>query len=327
MLTIMKTNLIKFIPVTIAILILISGCKKKDDGPEQFNFRIISVKTYTNNKLDGQSSVEYSGDRISKVSDTQTTPPENYLFTYPDNDKINISYTYTEGGVVKTETINATLNNNKITEILDVYGTDKYKTTLSYNADGKVEKISEYDFTSTWVLNRDETYTYGSGKLIQLLSTGYGSTPNYEDKNVYSYNGDELKEVIYSYRQTGGTWTESSKSVYTYTSGKVSKITDNYKNGTAWTESGRSEYSYDIDGNLTKELNYSGTNIYSTEYTYEKGSGNFRLIYNIMSSGNYDNIYPIPTKKSQTVEGNTVHNFNRGRSFSNRSFKFLSIDN
>ena len=297
----MRTNLSNLIPVVIFLLLTVSACKKKDDGTLTFDNRIISSTSYYNNLLDYKTTFEYSNNKISKLTSSEysngiSSGSEVDIITYPSATTIHATISSTHGTQTTTGTIDITLANNKVTESIMVMGSEKNKTTFTYNSDGTVNKTSSYNYTTTWVLSYETTYTYTSGKLMQVSTIGYSGTTTSEGKYVYSYTGNELNDEIRSYKQTGGTWVESNKSVYTYTAGKISKIAEYYKSGTAWTLSSSQDFTYDSDGNLIKES--SGTS--RTDYAYEKGSGNYLLLSNAFGDNDY--LYPTPHKKSQILK-------------------------
>ena len=297
----MKTNLLNLIPIVVFLLLTVSACKKKDDGTLTFDHRIISSSSYFNNVLEDKTTFEYSGNKISKATSSEysngiSSGSEVYNFTYPSATTIHGTSSSTSGNQTTTGTVDITLSNNRVTESIMVSGSEKNKTTFTYNSDGTVNKISSYYFTTTWVLSSDMTFTYTSGKLTQLSTIGYSGTTTSESKYVYSYTGDELKDEIRSYKQTGGTWVESNKSVYTYTAGKISKIAEYYKSGTTWMASSSQDFTYDSDGNLIKESSTTDR----TEYTYEKGSGNYLIFVNAFGDNNY--LYPTPHKKSHALK-------------------------
>jgi hypothetical protein len=298
----MKPNVSKLIPVLIFLLLIVSSCKKKNDGTLTFNHRIISMSEFYNNILDYKTTIEYSNDKISKAISTSynsgvVSSTETLVFTYPDGNTIHASGS-SSGSQTYTTTIDITLSNNKPAQSISDYGTDKNKTVFTYNSDGKINKISVYYYTTTWILSSESTYIYSSGKLVQISDVEYSGTSTYESKYVYSFSGNDVNEAIYSSKQTGGTWTESSKNVYTYTAGNISKITDYYKSGTTWTLSSTHDFTYDSDNNLIKEA--SG-NTSRTEYTYQDGGGNFLLI--MEATGGNSSFYPTPHKKSKMLKG------------------------
>jgi hypothetical protein len=305
----MKTKLIKLIVVIFALFLIAPGCKKSSNDPNVFKNRIISQSGYSNNTLDYKSLIEYSGNKISKITGTDFSRSTNNIstteITYPSANKINIVMHEYQ---TSADTWDITLVNNKPSESLYTYNSHSSKTIYNYNSDGKLNKTSVYDYTTTWVLSGETNYTYSSGKLTEI-SLVYFGTHNYLNKDVISYSGDEVKEIIHSGDASGsGILNEYSKDIYTYSAGKIVKITgyNINSNNSTWTQSGRnSDFSYDTDGNLisssTSEPYPGGTDTYKDDYVYQDGSGNLLQISEAM--GGSENIfYPTPHKKSQNTE-------------------------
>jgi hypothetical protein len=305
----MRTRSFCSVFLFIILMLLISACRKKDDGTLTFDYRVISETVYSNNLLVSATAMEYENDKILRVTSNYYTngtasSTEIYDARYPDANTIQITSTITENNQTSTGSTALTFSDNKVTESIDETGSDKNKTTFTYNSDGKIEKIKEYVYSASWILEREQSFSYSSGKLVQVSELEYNTSGalTYEDKYVLSYNGNEMVDNIHSYRPAGGSWSESQKDAYTYTNGKISRITSYYKNGTAWTQSGTEDFTYDSNDNLIRDLSsYSGES-YRMEYTYEEGSGNFSQIYEAMG-GFYVYIYPIPHKKSLSVPG------------------------
>lgn len=306
----MRTKFIKLILLLVAIVLIVSACKKKDDGLQTFTHRIISEKWYQNNQLDGEQTYTYSGNKLSKVTQDDSYWTYESNFTYSTNKITMISFE-TNGTEVYRDTAVFTLSNNRISEI--VVGTNDEKLTFSYNSDGKISKMKYYYYyNGSWTLDDESTFSYNSGNLTQIYEIYYGETSNDEDKYLFSYNGEELKDQIHLYKESGGTWTECHKYGYTYSAGRISKINYYSKNGgTTWVEdTGYDTYSYDTHGNLIEISEVGDGYDYRTDYTYEEGSGNFRQIFEFIE---YDYMTPMPNKKSQGIEKNihNTHNFNQ----------------
>ena len=310
----MRTFLTKLIPLSIALLLIISACKKKDSGSTGFTHRIISEKYYSNDVLQGEGTYEYTGNKLTSMSGTSDNWTYEYTITYPAGNKINVDYSETDGVNPYESTIVLTLENEKVVEVLD--GTeDKY--TYSYNSDGTVASYKEYYLDGSWILGYESTYTYNSGKLALIHSIEYGDV-NWEDKYTFSYDGDVLTDQVHTYKE-GDAWTNCHKYAYTFTSGKISNIAYTYFDGSAWVSSGNDEFSYDEHGNLI-EMIYSSDNYTDrSEYTYEEGNGNFRMIAESME---YEYMYPLPNKKSQTLERDlrNTHRFNQLPFFGKKPF-------
>jgi hypothetical protein len=94
---IMRPGSVKLIPIAIALIFMITACKKKDDNPPAFTHRIISEKGYLNDQLDYNETYEYSGDKVSRFYIVGTNWSTEDLLTYPDATRININYNKTYG--------------------------------------------------------------------------------------------------------------------------------------------------------------------------------------------------------------------------------------
>jgi hypothetical protein len=307
----MRTFLTRLIPLGIALLLIVSACKKKDSGSTGFTHRVISEKSYSDNVLQGEGTYVYSGNKLSSMSGTYGNWTSEYLFTYPAADKINVSYSETDGVNTYEYVAILTVANDKVVEVLD--GTeDKY--TFSYNSDGNIVSIKDYYLDGSWILGYESTYTYSSGKLMLISSIEYGDVSNYEDKYTFSYDGDVLTAQVHTYK-SGDAWTNCHKYAYTFTSGKISTINYYYHDGSAWVDSGYEDFLYDDHGNLIEVSDETDR----TEYTYEEGNGNFRMIAESMD---YEYMYPTPNKKSQSLEKNFhgTHKFNPLPLFGKRPF-------
>jgi len=285
----MKKLVFKLSLFGLAMLLVTPACNKDEDGALQFTHRIVSEKEYYNNQVDYETTYEYTNNKLTAIREVGDDA-YTILISYPDANTIAAT-----GADFGTATLK--LTNNLVTEVL--MGTDE-KTLLSYNSDGLVTSVKEYEFDVSWILEYESTYTYSSGKLVLISEIEYGSEGNYEDKYTFSYNGAEINEQIGSYKD-GNTWIDDYKMVYLYTNGKITKITYYYKNSTTWAEDGYEEFTYDSFGNLTASI-WGGETAYRTEYIYEKGNGNFRQIFGAVD---FEYGYPIPNKKSQTTERNS----------------------
>lgn len=310
----MKTIFTRLIPVCVALLLIISACKKKDSGSTGFTHRIISEKSYSNDVLQGEGTYEYTGNKLSSILSTSGNWTSEYLITYPQANKINVSYSETDGTNTYDGTAVITLENDRVIEVLD--GPED-KTTISYNSDGTIASTKYYYLDGTWILSDESTFTYNSGKLVLIYMIEYGDV-NYEDKYTFSYNGDVLKDQVHTYLE-GEVWNNCHKYSYTFTADKVSKINYYYFDGSSWADNGYEEFSYDSHGNLVETTDFYGDYTDRYEYTYEEGQGNFRQIFENLE---YDYMYPMPNKKSQSLEKdiNGRHKFNPSTLFGKKPF-------
>lgn len=296
----MKNSIAKLVSVCIVLMFLVSACKKdKNDDLQKFTHRIISDKYYYNNLLESETAYEYTGEKLTTITEDPGTDEESeILLSYPNENTIIAT-----GSDIGTVTF--TLSNNLVTEIVDA---NDYKYTTSYNSENQIENTKEYDYDGGWTLSYEQDYTYSSGKLVLRTGIEYGGTEgNWENKYVYTYNGEELIEELHTYKSPGGVWTDCHKYAFTYSNGKISKRTHYYKSETSWVENYYEEFLYDTYGNLIKSFE-DGDNSDRMEYTYEEGNGNFRQIF---ENSEYEFGYPIPNKKSQI----SVREINDLRSF------------
>ena len=216
-------------------------------------------------------------------------------FDYPEKDKIYIEYTSYEAGDEYEGEMEITLEDGKIIEFMED-GTEKF--TITYNGSDQTEKVNlYYDDGSDWILFATITFEYDGGKLMEIL---YEEEEGEKSKDLYTYDGDQVDEIISSYYYSGD-WIEESKDVYTYSSGRVTKIEYYYNYDGDWEKDEHLQFSYDENGNLaaTAEIDDEYDDEYVTEYTYEKGQGNYRLIFGSFyfnDDGFVD--YPTPTKSA-----------------------------
>ena len=279
----------------LALILILTSCKKSPvDSPEPSGYRVTAERFYTDGVSRGELLFKYTG---NKISNWEYNGGEGMNFTYPDN--FTIVYNQYGNGA-DNYTGKFKLSGDKVTEIIM---DNEEKAAYSYNAEGKVTSIKYYDYTNnSWVMYGEDTFTYTSGKLVQI----YCSIPgDRDDKYVFSYNGEEINSIIYSYRESGGLWVDYSKNEYNYLNGKVSKINIYYKSNGIWDESnGYEEFFYDSDGNLTEKNN---SHFDQTKYIYEEGKGNFRQLFEFFEDGDveidwtWQYLIPMPTKSGSSI--------------------------
>jgi hypothetical protein len=293
----MKNLSIRILSLCAILLLLIASCKKDkstlSDYISPFNYRIVSEVWYENDQFSDEYIYEYSGNRITKISSIS----ENYVvtFEYPDNNTIIFNFSDEGSGRM-------TLSNNKVTEMtLD----NEQRVAFNYNSEGRIENIKYYDYNSSDYYD-DITFTYSSGKLVQVIDSYPDEEPPSEYRSVYTYNGDEHKEVFNSSRVSGGQWEESGKSVYTYINGKISKITNYVLYDSEYNEYQRYEFIYDSNDNLIQKSEFYQIYESKVEYNYEEEGGNYRQLFEFLEGVDYEidweyNFGPQPNK-SQTLD-------------------------
>ena len=127
---------------------------------------------------------------------------------------------------------------------------------ISYNKDGKIEKITEDKTNINFVYNDD-----GSLKnYTKLEDTQAVSTVDYE----YNENGNKTKEILSNAKAE-----TVSETVYTYNeTGLVISSVTKTKNGEITNEN---LYEYNADGLVTKLTRKAGTETRTTVYEYQNG--------------------------------------------------------
>jgi hypothetical protein len=290
----MKNHTFKIVFLFVFLLCTLISCKK--DKNDENKFRVIAEEYFYNNEKGGEATYEYLDNKISEYRyDEDEGYYEVATFDYSEKDKIYVEYTSHEEGEAYKEEMEITLEDGKIIEFIEE---NNEKFTITYNGSDQVEKFKTYyDDGNGWILSATITFDYEGGKLMEIL---YEETEGEKYKDVYSYNGDNVDEII-SASFDGDNWTEEYKDVYTYTSGKVTKIVSYYKYENDWNKDDYTEFSYDENGNLAEstEIDEEYDDEYVTQYTYEKGSGNYNLIFGNFYLNDYGFVdYPMPVKSA-----------------------------
>ena len=153
-----------------------------------------------------------------------------------------------------------------------------------------------------WATYGSVTYGYDfSGNVIEACELSWdGNEWQYEALATYTYNGDEISEIIYQYwddddwvndikevynfmgdvttilfwEWNGNTW--SSSELYTYTrSGNTIELLKQYMQGGAWQNDEKAVYTLDFDENVVEVLEQDWNNAWVndelTTYLYEGG--------------------------------------------------------
>jgi hypothetical protein len=291
----MKSHAFRKLLFLVPLLFIVLTCNKDKD--DENKFRIIAEEYYYNDDKDGESTYEYLDNKISEFRyEEDEDYYEEATFDYSEEDKIYIENVINDYGDESIEEMEITLEDGRIIEFID---DDDEKYTVTYNASDQIDLIKIYeDDGGDWIMYATVAFDYEGDKLMELI---YESMDDDKEKIEYTYDGDFVDEIYYSYYYDGD-WFEEDKDVYSYTSGKVSKITYyEYYDGEWEKDSWYEEFEYDENGNLVKsmEIDNEYDEEYVTEYTYEKGPGNYRLIFGnfyFMDEGFVD--YPMPTKSA-----------------------------
>jgi hypothetical protein len=291
----MKTHKFKLVFLFVFLLCTLISCKKDKD--DENKFRIVAEKNYYNSSKEGEATFDYLDNKISEYRyDEDENNYEVAAFDYSEKDKIYVEYTRYEEGEEYRGEMEVTLEDGKIIEYIEE---NNERFTITYNGSDQVEEFKTYfDDGSGWTLSSTITFDYEGSKLMKTL---YEETEGTNYRDVYSYDGDNVDEIISAYYD-GDSWIEEYKEVYSYTSGKVTKIVSYYKYEDVWDKDEYTEFTYDENGNLAEssEIDEEYGDEYATEYTYEKGSGNYNLIFGNFYFNDYGMVdYPMPVKSAR----------------------------
>jgi len=273
--------------------IIITACNK-DETTQFTTFRINSEKYFYNNIYSYTRTYDYSNNQLTRQFASSQGWSDELRITYPDINKIKVYGTRIYDQAEKDlDTFLITFSDSRITEFVNRVW--YWKLNFTYNIDGRLDKILNYTYyEGVWNLTGTISYLYDAGKLIEVNSFGL--------KSIISYEGDDIKEIVSS-NQYMDSWTEFEKNTFTYMDGKISNKTHFYKNldGINWDKSISIDYSYDSHGNLLEETNTDTRTGDKTriEYVYEGGEGNYKQIFDALSTLDYEgNVSPEPIKKS-----------------------------
>ena len=182
---------------------------------------------------------------------------------------------------------------------------ESYRTTYTYDEYDYwlVEELLEVDLGDGWV--PDEMVAYErdfSGNVLEMTLWEYEEGVWEEElKGVFSYEGDEVSEILYQmwtgsswlnvakevynyngdvttvlfWEWNGSTWSSVGLYTYTYSDNSIELLTQ-YMQGGAWQNEGKFIYTLDFTGNVIEILEqewYDNTwaNVEQTIYVYEGG--------------------------------------------------------
>jgi hypothetical protein len=209
-------------------------------------------------------------------------------------------------------TISIQAQNKLLSSISEDYdGSDwSYSFGENYEYDSNNNLIAEtyYDYDSNskqWVIQQKITNTYTNGKLTEQISSDWGNPQVYGNKDVYTYNSNNLIVTDLYYQWDGSKWVGQSRTSYTYNANNkpITSIYEDWKNSqwvnsykslfiynannqlesiknsdwdgftASWIDNGGTDYVYDANGNDISEYyqdTYNGTLYKSkTDYTYD----------------------------------------------------------
>jgi len=279
-----------FLPsISLMILILIISSCQKDDVQTNKNYRLVHVQqnNYSIPSLSGEAISTYEGNYLVKVDAYNYW---NYEFTYDDN-SVSIYYKLNDdvdGWKPITYTLN-TYSNDRIDKSYIYYLPDSnILITQNYMYEG--EKLVEIKETKTEndtsFLYSDSKYYYESERLSKVayyLKAIPEEEPIEFKRREFFYEGDNLvEELIYGNYSTY-TIELSSKKVYKYDNNNLVLIEHyTFKNNT-FSLYNTIAKKYDSNNNeIYNSITDSEGELMNEQYlTYEEGTFNYQLVYNI----------------------------------------------
>jgi len=201
------------------------------------------------------------------VRDEITVVPQYYYITGVNGDVARSTYTYDEYDYYLIEEMYS----------MSVGGQwlDMIRVSYEYDFSGNVmEKLTQMDATGTgnWTNRQFVSYSYDGDELSEVIYQNWdGNDWLNKTKEVYNYNGD-VTTVLY-WDWNGNTWSSDELWTYTYGNGSI-EVLIQYMQGGAWQNEEKDTYSLDFDGNVIEILveDWVGTswvNYRKTTYNYE----------------------------------------------------------
>lgn len=299
-----------------------TGCNSDDDddnGPTTVAYRIaeiVSTDIYDSNLYEDKDLYNYINERLTEVIDLDK---ENGIWV--ENRKIEYEY---DGDWVSSKRYNKEGDNweeedmmsseqikivkGKVLEIRYTYSNDVYSEVFTYSGD-KLITIESFD---NGEIDYKYVFTYNGENLQEVIEYYYNEGVEEMDyKYEFSYVNGNLTEMLESYFNNG-VWEYHYKYVYLYSGNKVIQINDYDYYNDSWQLDDSEYFSYNSLG-LLESISESGEGwTWEQIYTYEEGIGNYRLL---QGDGGYYDIFNYPTaqRMDQTITSPDDRRFNLKR--------------
>lgn len=200
-------------------------------------------------------------------------------------------------------------NNNLIAETYYSWDTGTWeindKAIYTYNLNNKVTQVLYQVWnpeTNKFEIFDRDTYTYTNGKITEI---GYNRWENsnwvFDDRNLITYNSNNLPETALSYNWDGLQWVNESRTTLTYSSTNkvISEINEKFINS-QWVNDYKTLYTYNSNNKIitTKSANWDEFNtiwVENDRTDYELDATGNRIIET--KSGNYKKEYTYDTTK------------------------------
>jgi hypothetical protein len=291
-------------------MIICTMCKKKETesgSAPSTSQRTIGYNYYLNDTLIGKGQLTYNGSLVAEI--LQSMPgwgddSSKSVYQYSGS-KISTSTEYEKSNGVWNKMalyeITGYIGDNPGEIILHQYyqGVETIQTKNKYFYNGSLLKEMEsfYLSSGTWELSNITRFIYDiNGRIVQTSDTnGY-----WGHITTYHYEGDHRTESL-EQEYSGGVLSNYSRIVYEYANNRLSRSIYYQWISGSWNQEYESQFEYNNNGNLSREkFANSPAEVYSIEFIYGNGSGNYRQIQKI--SGGTPVLpgdpFPYPVKSS-----------------------------
>jgi hypothetical protein len=268
-----------------SLLFIFTMCKKdNDDSTPGTSYRITADSMYFNDTLAFTGKITYNGNLLTEMV-YYLLGIEEYMkegFQYSGNSISSVTEYMKTNGVWKKQMeyeITGYNGDNPTAIIIHSYNesgveTYKYKTEYFYQGSVLQKTLNYYDESGGWTLVGGTSYKYDTkGRIIQEMEDT--TLTSYAYLTSYTYVGDNMNEALtqeYSY----GILVNDYKITFEYVSGRLSKAIDYDWGSGNWMVDGQTQYEYNAAGNLAVVRFAGNYGTYKNEYSYDKGSGNYR---------------------------------------------------
>jgi hypothetical protein len=274
-------------------LSLFPSCSK-DDGnnnpPPVATERITGGRMYIGDSLNSSGLYNYTGNLLTEVLDYDAKGVQTgravMRYTGDRLDSMT-SYGKWNGAMTRDHLVEfKDYAGNNPTVVIDhtfrVDGTEtrQDKSTYVYEGTFLKKRTVDYFTEGTWKFDRCETYTYNNAGNIAVTRD---STAVWQYQTEMTYVNGLMTESVTRHYYTGS-WTNGSKSVYTYSGSLLNKVSLYSWNGTGWDSSSQISFSYNANGHPAMQTWESQGFSYHIEFTYRTGTGNYRQFYNWAAS-------------------------------------------
>jgi hypothetical protein len=291
----MKKHRISILLTILSVFSLFLSCSKDNTDDSSQLYRVSEIINNFNDGTYDSTRLIYDGERIASLyiySNSVMGVDEAKLeISYPDDNNIIKAYYSKDGlgnwvmysklkteqfrqGDVKTVKVYAEQNQtwNLVAHTIITYTgfvPEKFEQTFFNEVGDTIQEMIE-------------SCSYQNDRILEAtVSIRNHNEWYYLFKQVATYNGSQIESIIRQhYDSLTMQWENKYRNFYTYGNGQLKKKEQQYFVQGMWADNGiLREFDYDSEGKLTGEhamLNESEA--YKT-YRYEKGKGNYEVLF------------------------------------------------